>query len=36
MICNIKDFFLSTPIIQPEYMNIHIRFFRKILLKNIT
>ena len=36
MICDLKGFFLATPMIQPEYMKIHIQFFRKILLKNIT
>ena len=33
MICDLKYFFLATPMLQPEYMNIHIRFFSQDIIE---
>ena len=33
MSCDLQYFFLAKPMLQPEYIKIHIKNFRKILLK---
>ena len=33
MICDLKDFFLATPMLQPEYMKIYIQLFLQDIIE---
>ena len=33
MICDLKYFFLATPMLQPEYMEIHIQLFLQDIIE---